>query len=202
MRTPISWGMPPMLNWGQVFKYGKDGANNRKYRDGEPAKVAKFGAMKFGTGGIQYASDTGSPSTTYNYETNTFTDCFGKTYRFEGGLNKSRTHYPNNTCTEKTFDEYGRLTSITHKKTNKTGSPEEYNTKTTLESFSYQYDNNRNITKITYANGEYTDYNYDSLNRLTTEERKTETGDRIYKIEYKFDNNQAKKRQHPPGNCK
>ena len=177
---------------GQVFKYGKDGAGNKKYRDGQPSQVAKFGALKFGTEGIQYAASPGVKQTAYNYKTDTFTDCFGKTYRFESGLNKSRTYYPNNTYTEKTFDEYGRLTSITHKKTNKTGSPEEYNTETTLESLTYQYDNNQNITKITYANGEYTDYTYDSLNRLTTEERKTETGDRIYKIEYKFDNNNAK----------
>jgi RHS repeat-associated protein len=64
---------------------------------------------------------------------------------------------------------------------------------TILESFTYAYNNaTGNITRITTANGEYTDYTYDLLDRLTCEEKKTQAGQRIYKIEYLFDNNDAK----------
>ncbi len=177
---------------GQVFKYGKDGENNRRYRDGEPQQLAKFGAMKMGTGAIQYAASPGIPSTIQDYDNNTFTDQFGNIWRFESAPGESRTYYPNNTYTARTFDPDGRLKSILHKRINKGGAPGEYNTETVLESFSYQYYDGGNIKKITYANGEYTDYTYDSLNRLTSEHRKTSGEATIYKIEYKFDNNDAK----------
>jgi YD repeat-containing protein len=62
-----------------------------------------------------------------------------------------------------------------------------------VPSFTYTYNNaTDNITRITTANGEYTDYTYDILDRLTCEEKKTQAGQRIYKIEYLFDNNDAK----------
>ena len=122
----------------------------------------------------------------------TFTDPYGNIFHYGTTEKGSAIYYPNNTFTERTFDEYGRLESITHKRKETDGEKDRYGTETTLESFSYQYDNNGNITKITYANGEYTDYTYDSLDRLITEEKKTVSEETVYKIEYKFDNNDAK----------
>ena len=170
--------------------------------------MIKFGEIKFGTGGIQYASSSGVLISKRSYDEDTgesyFTDPYGNVFRYGTTEKGSTTYYPNNTFTERTFDEYGRLESITHKRKETGGSPAgsgssnnggnsgEYGTETTLQSFTYQYDDNGNITKITEANGEYTDYTYDNLSRLTKEEKKTASQETIYKIEYKFDNNQAK----------
>ena len=226
---------------GQNFKYGEEGASNRKYRQQEDQddRVAKFGTILFGTDPIKYAEEAGPGailSTKYNYDdgdssevsgdesgtsggtgtdSNTgtgvlksITDPFGKDYSFQRLENGSRTLYPNNTYTDRTYDELGRLETIAHKRIETGGAPAgnggsgsssgsgdgsgEFGSETVLQSFAYQYDNSGNITKITEANGEYIDYNYDNLNRLTEEHRKTTAGTTIYKIEYKFDNNQAK----------
>ena len=149
---------------GQNFKYGKTTGDNRKYRqmqDSE-ARTAKFGTMKFGSDPIKYADEAGPGAilaTSYNYDDNgilqSITDPFGKDYSFQTLEKGSRTLYPNNTYTDRTYDEWGRLEAITHKRKN----PADGST-TTLQSFTYQYDNNGNITKITEANGEYTDYSY------------------------------------------
>ena len=181
---------------GENFKYGADGGNNKKYRQGSSGDMIKFGEIKFGTGGIQYASSSGVliSKRSFNEDTgeSTFTDPYGNVFRYGTTEKGSATYYPNNTFTERTFDEYGRLESITHKRKETDGEKDRYGTETILQSFAYQYDTNGNITKITEANGEYTDYTYDNLSRLTKEERKTASQETIYKIEYKFDNNQAK----------
>ena len=189
---------------GQNFKYGEEGAGNRKYRQQEDQddRVAKFGTILFGTDPIKYGEEAGPGavlSTKYNYDDGdsedgsgtgvlkSITDPFGKDYSFQRIENGSRTLYPNNTFTDRTYDQWGRLETIAHKRRNPSDGSE-----TVLQSFTYQYDNSGNITKITEANGEYIDYNYDNLNRLTEEHRKTPAGTTIYKIEYLFDDNQAK----------
>ena len=181
---------------GQNFKYGEEGAGNRKYRQGTPDSRIRLGKIKCGIDGIQYGSAPGVLVTGYNYDDDgtlaSMTDPYGREFSFNSVSGKSRTDYPNNTFTERTFDQYGRLSAIIHKRTNNGAFPDEYGSETTLESFAYDYDDNGNITRITYANGEYTDYTYDSLNRLTKEEKKTASEETIYKIEYKFDDNQAK----------
>ena len=149
---------------GQNFKYGKTTGDNRKYRqmqDSE-ARTAKFGTMKFGTSPIKYTDEAGPGAilaTSYNYDDNgilhSITDPFGKDYSFQTLEKGSRTLYPNNTYTDRTYDEWGRLEAITHQRKN----PADGST-TTLQSFTYQYDDNGNITKITEASGEYTDYAY------------------------------------------
>ncbi|MCD4782855.1 MAG: hypothetical protein K8T10_03380 [Candidatus Eremiobacteraeota bacterium] len=117
-------------------------------------------------------SDFEGNVTRYEYDvmgrTTKITDPDGNetSYEYDDLGRVTKTTYPDETYTETTFDIYG-------------------NTKTTR-------DRSGNITRITLANGEYTDYSYDSLDRLTSEEKKTASNDRIYKIEYKFDNNDAK----------
>ena len=193
---------------GQNFKYGEEGASNRKYRQQEDQddRVAKFGTILFGTDPIKYAEEAGHGavlSTKYNYDdgdssedgdesgtsggtstdSNTgtgflksITDPFGKDYSFQRLENGSRTLYPNNTFTDRTYDQWGRLETIAHKRRETGGAPAgngdsgsssgsgdgsgEFGSETLLQSFTYQYDNSGNITKITEANGEYIDYYY------------------------------------------
>ena len=180
---------------GQNFKYGEEGASNRKYRQQEDQddRVAKFGTILFGTDPIKYAEEAGPGavlSTKYNYDDGdsedgsgtgvlkSITDPFGKDYSFQRLENGSRTLYPNNTFTDRTYDEWGRLETIAHKRRETGGAPAgnggsgsssgpgdgpgEFGSETVLQSFAYQYDNSGNITKITEANGEYTEYYYDS----------------------------------------
>ncbi len=142
--------------------------------------MAKFGTILFGTDPIKYAEEAGPGavlSTKYNYDDDdsedgdesgtggstgtgvlkSITDPFGKDYSFQRIENGSRTLYPNNTFTDRTYDQWGRLETIAHKRRNPSDGSE-----TVLQSFAYQYDNSGNITKITEANGEYTEYYYDS----------------------------------------
>ncbi len=156
--------------------------HNRKYRQQEDQddRVAKFGTILFGTDPIKYAEEAGPGavlSTKYNYDDDdsedgdesgtggstgtgvlkSITDPFGKDYSFQRIENGSRTLYPNNTFTDRTYDQWGRLETIAHKRRNPSDGSE-----TVLQSFTYQYDNSGNITKITEANGEYIEYYYDS----------------------------------------
>ena len=71
--------------------------------------------------------------------------------------------YPNGIFTGYSFDEAGRLSEISHERMEADG------TRTLLESFTYTYDLNGNITKILKADGSYIDYIYDEWNRLTCE---------------------------------
>ena len=152
--------------------------------------MAKFGTILFGTDPIKYAEEAGPGavlSTKYNYEDGdesgtgtgvlkSITDPFGKDYSFQRLENGSRTLYPNNTFTDRTYDQWGRLETIAHKRRETGGAPAgngdsgsssgsgdgsgEFGSETLLQSFTYQYDNSGNITKITEANGEYIDYYY------------------------------------------
>jgi len=112
--------------------------------------VARFGTIKFGTDPIKYAEDAAPGSmlsTRYNCDDDddgngagtgvlqSITDPFGKDYSFRKLENGSRTVYPNNTFTDRTYDEWGRLETIAHKRKE----PADGST-TTLQSFTYQYD--------------------------------------------------------------
>jgi len=56
-----------------------------------------------------------------------------------------------------------------------------------ISTFDYLYDNAGNRTKMTEADGAYTNYAYDSSYQLLSEERKTSGGAQVYKYEYQYD---------------
>jgi RHS repeat-associated protein len=115
--------------------------------------------------------------------TDFFGDVFHYGYDFAGRL--AMTAYPNGVITRYSYKNEGRLHQITHAR--RTSTHQGGVTEETLESFTYDYDGNGNITKITEADGCYTDYAYDEWNRLTDEHRRTEESGTIYRNQFAYD---------------
>ena len=71
---------------------------------------------------------------------------------------------------------------------------------TVISSYTYQYDSAGNPTKMTEANGDYTDYGYDNVYELTSEVMKDSGGTTIYSISWTYDNVGNRATQTKDGN--
>ena len=169
------------------LKYGSGEERDLLYGEdviGEPGEITP-GETDI-AGRVKYGMGTKSSILRYDHlsRITEYSDYFGNKYYY--GYDKysrlAMVRYPNNIFTEYSFDEAGRLSEISHQRMESDG------TRTTLESFSYTYDANGNITRITKADGSYFDYTYDEWNRLTCERwLVSHSGyDSSYKIEYSF----------------
>ena len=168
------------------LKYGSGDAQELLYGEdviGEPGEITGESDI---AGRVKYGMGTKTSNFSYDNlsRITEYSDLFGNKYYY--GYDKysrlAMVRYPNGIFTGYSFDEAGRLNEIRHERMESDG------TRTLLESFSYNYDLNGNITKITRADTSCIDYTYDEWNRLTCEYWHTSANEleTSYKIDYSF----------------
>jgi RHS repeat-associated protein len=169
------------VKYDHVYTYGTDAGTpsnpHTKYGGGNIG--SQYGEPGYGAA-IKYGQGTKSSALHYDNlsRITEYTDFFGNQYHYgyDELTRPAVVQYPNGIITQHGYDTAGRLHNITHKR--ESGE--------TLRSFTYQYDLNRNITKITNEDGSYTDYTYDDWNRLTREIWKNAIGMTTLDIVYSF----------------
>jgi RHS repeat-associated protein len=174
-------GQTDGVKYDHVYTFGTDAGTpsnpHTKYGGGNIG--SQYGEPGYGAA-IKYGQGTKSSALHYDNlsRITEYTDFFGNQYHYgyDELTRPAVVQYPNGIITQYGYDDAGRLHNITHKR--ETGE--------TLRSFTYQYDLNRNITKITNEDGSYTDYNYDDWNRLTRETWKNAVGMTTLDIVYSF----------------
>ena len=166
------------------LKYGSGEAQGLLYGEdviGEPGEITGESDI---AGRVKYGMGTKTSNFSYDNLSRITenTDLFGNKYYY-GYDQYSRlamVRYPNNIFTGYAFDEAGRLSEIRHERMETDGS------RTLLESFSYNYDLNGNITRITGTDTSCIDYTYDQWNRLTQESWKDSGETVTLEIDYSF----------------
>jgi RHS repeat-associated protein len=174
-------GQTDGVKYDHVYTYGTDAGTpsnpHTKYGGGNIG--SQYGEPGYGAA-IKYGQGTKSSALHYDNlsRITEYTDFFGNQYHYgyDELTRPAVVQYPNGIITQYGYDAAGRLHNITHKR--ETGE--------TLRSFTYQYDLNRNITKITNEDGSLTDYVYDDWNRLTRETWKNALGMTTLDIAYSF----------------
>ncbi len=105
-------------------------------------------------------------------------------YTYDAASNLTEMQLPNDTLAQYQYDDLHRLlklTNLAEEENNPGGN--------VISSYQYQYDLSGNRTRVTLADGDYIDYNYDSNHQLTSEV-KTEVDNGsgvLYSYQYEFD---------------
>jgi RHS repeat-associated protein len=164
--TGVKYGQGAVIGQTDGVKY------DHVYTYGTDAGTPSNPHTKYGGGNI--GSQYGEPG----YGAAEYTDFFGNQYHYgyDELTRPAVVQYPNGIITQYGYDDASRLHNITHKR--ESGE--------VIRSFVYEYDLNRNITKITNEDGSLTDYAYDDWNRLTGETWKNALGMTTLDIVYSF----------------
>jgi YD repeat-containing protein len=149
--NPQTIGQAEGVKFGRYGKFGQIKYGKRSW--------TKYGEMVYGeldeiTPGQSYISGRikyglAQKKSEYDYDAlsrlTEYTDYFGDIYHYGYDMYNRLVlvRYPNNTLTTYEFYDNGKLRTISHLRVEKSAS------RTLLESFTYEYDENSNITKIT-----------------------------------------------------